>query len=72
MRSDRPDGTVTIAMLQAKVHDRLHAASGDDRLPTHPPAACHSFNLATVVTETLTLMAEWEFVDLDFNPELRS
>lgn len=49
--------------IQQAVHQRLHLRDGT--AGAHPPLACHSYNLNTVIWETLALLQEWGFVELE-------
>lgn len=37
----------------------------DGTAGAHPPLTCHSYNLNTIVWETLMLLGEWEVLELE-------
>lgn len=49
--------------IQREVHSRLHLRDGT--AGAHPPLTCHSYNLNTIVWETLMLLGEWEVLELE-------
>lgn len=63
--SERPEGTVRVEHIQAAVRERLDAKGYQPHLMARSAGEV----IDTLVWETMVLLGEWQFVDLEVPPE---
>lgn len=59
-----PEPKCTVEDLRRQVHARLHAKDSSGATHGGISRGCHSYDLDTIVWETLALLGEWDLLAL--------